>query len=75
MMGEKAFVNGDQCNEEKKRKRGLEEEVNGGGGNDVLDLLDGSLNCSFCMQLPERPVTVRFDSSFFVVIFLFSFFV
>ncbi|KAA8540611.1 hypothetical protein F0562_024470 [Nyssa sinensis] len=27
------------------------------GGNDVLDLLDESLNCSFCMQLPERPVT------------------
>ncbi|KAF8400080.1 hypothetical protein HHK36_015955 [Tetracentron sinense] len=27
------------------------------GENDVLDLLDGSFNCSFCMQLPERPVT------------------
>lgn len=26
--------------------------------NDVLKVLDGSLNCSFCMQLPERPVTV-----------------
>ncbi|XP_027368630.1 E3 ubiquitin-protein ligase ORTHRUS 2-like [Abrus precatorius] len=23
----------------------------------VLDIFDGSLNCSFCMQLPERPVT------------------
>ncbi|KAB1217541.1 E3 ubiquitin-protein ligase ORTHRUS 2 [Morella rubra] len=64
MMGEKAFVNGDQRNEEKKRKRGLEEEVNGGGGNDVLDLLDGSLNCSFCMQLPERPVTTPCGHNF-----------
>nr|GFB10047.1 E3 ubiquitin-protein ligase ORTHRUS 2-like [Tanacetum cinerariifolium] len=28
-----------------------------GGGSDVLKLLSGSFNCSFCMQLPERPVT------------------
>lgn len=28
--------------------------------NDVLDIVDGSLNCSFCMQLLDRPVTVRF---------------
>lgn len=26
--------------------------------NDVLDIIDGRLNCSFCMQLPDRPVTV-----------------
>jgi E3 ubiquitin-protein ligase UHRF1 len=26
----------------------------------VLDIFDGSINCSFCMQLPERPVTVSF---------------
>ncbi|GKE32995.1 E3 ubiquitin protein ligase ORTHRUS 2-like protein [Tanacetum coccineum] len=26
-------------------------------GSDVLKLLSGSFNCSFCMQLPERPVT------------------
>ncbi len=56
-----------------KRKRGEEEEededddedVKEGGDNDVLDLLDGSLNCSFCMQLPERPVTVRSFSHFY----------
>lgn len=30
------------------------------GMKDVLAVLDGSLNCSFCMQLPDRPVTVRF---------------
>lgn len=28
--------------------------------NGMLDILNGSLNCSFCMQLPERPVTVCF---------------
>ena len=27
--------------------------------NDLLDLIGGTLNCSICMQLPERPVTVR----------------
>lgn len=41
---------------EKKKRKGKERESD----CDVLDLLDGSLNCSFCMQLPERPVTVRF---------------
>lgn len=29
-----------------------------GEGKDALDILSGTLNCSFCMQLPERPVTV-----------------
>lgn len=29
--------------------------------NDVLDLFDKQLYCSICMQLPERPVTVRQD--------------
>ncbi|KAJ7962104.1 E3 ubiquitin-protein ligase ORTHRUS 2-like [Quillaja saponaria] len=35
-----------------------------GGGKDVLDVLDGSLNCSFCMQLPERPVTTPCGHNF-----------
>jgi E3 ubiquitin-protein ligase UHRF1 len=26
--------------------------------NKVLEMFDESLNCTFCMQLPERPVTV-----------------
>lgn len=26
--------------------------------DDILDLLDESFKCSFCMQLPDRPVTV-----------------
>lgn len=37
--------------------------------NGVLDILNGSLNCSFCMQLPERPVTVSFFT-FFIFYFL-----
>lgn len=32
---------------------------------DVLNILDGSLNCSMCMQLPERPVTVYLDICFY----------
>lgn len=45
-----------------------EEEDNkasrGKGIGSVLDLLDEKFNCSFCMQLPERPVTVRYYSFF-----------
>ncbi|XP_057970299.1 E3 ubiquitin-protein ligase ORTHRUS 2-like [Malania oleifera] len=33
-------------------------------GSDVLDLLDGSLNCAFCMQLPDRPVTTPCGHNF-----------
>ncbi|CAN4123373.1 unnamed protein product [Withania somnifera] len=32
--------------------------------NDVLNILDGSLNCSICMQLPERPVTTPCGHNF-----------
>lgn len=31
---------------------------------EVFDLFDGSLNCSFCMQLPERPVTTPCGHNF-----------
>ncbi|KAL6984027.1 E3 ubiquitin-protein ligase ORTHRUS 2 [Sarracenia purpurea var. burkii] len=34
------------------------------GDNGVLDLFDESLNCSFCMQLPERPVTTPCGHNF-----------
>ncbi|XP_010249247.1 PREDICTED: E3 ubiquitin-protein ligase ORTHRUS 2-like [Nelumbo nucifera] len=33
-------------------------------GKDVLDLLGGNINCSFCMQLPERPVTTPCGHNF-----------
>ncbi|XP_058092902.1 E3 ubiquitin-protein ligase ORTHRUS 2-like [Magnolia sinica] len=32
--------------------------------NDVLGLLDVNLNCSFCIQLPERPVTTPCGHNF-----------
>ncbi|KAM3202781.1 E3 ubiquitin-protein ligase ORTHRUS 2 [Capsicum annuum] len=32
--------------------------------NDVLNILDGTLNCSMCMQLPERPVTTPCGHNF-----------
>ncbi|XP_059633421.1 E3 ubiquitin-protein ligase ORTHRUS 2-like [Cornus florida] len=32
--------------------------------NDVLNLLDESLNCSFCMLLPDRPVTTPCGHNF-----------
>lgn len=43
------------------RSASLEEETSRkrkNGSRNVLDILDGSLNCSVCMQLLERPVTV-----------------
>ncbi|GAU33277.1 hypothetical protein TSUD_279510 [Trifolium subterraneum] len=32
--------------------------------NGVLDIFDGTLNCSFCMQLPERPITTPCGHNF-----------
>lgn len=39
-------------------------EIGHGGDSDVLKLLTGSFNCSFCMQLPERPVTTPCGHNF-----------
>ncbi|KAJ0666667.1 putative [histone H3]-lysine(4) N-trimethyltransferase chromatin regulator PHD family [Helianthus annuus] len=39
-------------------------EIGSGGDNDVLKLISGSFNCSFCMQLPERPVTTPCGHNF-----------
>uniref|UniRef100_A0A5B7AQV8 RING-type E3 ubiquitin transferase n=1 Tax=Davidia involucrata TaxID=16924 RepID=A0A5B7AQV8_DAVIN len=47
---------------EKSKKRKGKEKVE--GGNDVFDLLDEGFNCSFCMQLPERPVTTPCGHNF-----------
>ncbi|PKA54804.1 E3 ubiquitin-protein ligase ORTHRUS 2 [Apostasia shenzhenica] len=52
------------------KEKGQEEEEedrekqNGDGANDVLGLLDEKFNCSFCMQLPERPVTTPCGHNF-----------
>ncbi|XP_076885558.1 E3 ubiquitin-protein ligase ORTHRUS 2-like [Bidens hawaiensis] len=43
---------------------GSGEKKESGSGNDVLKLLSGSFNCSFCMQLPERPVTTPCGHNF-----------
>ncbi|VFQ60876.1 unnamed protein product [Cuscuta campestris] len=40
------------------------EKKSNGGNNEVLNLLDGSLNCSICMQLPDRPVTTPCGHNF-----------
>ncbi|WJX54214.1 RING-type E3 ubiquitin transferase [Trifolium repens] len=32
--------------------------------NGLPDLFDGSVNCSFCMQLPERPITTPCSHNF-----------
>ncbi|KAM0002855.1 putative [histone H3]-lysine(4) N-trimethyltransferase chromatin regulator PHD family [Helianthus debilis subsp. tardiflorus] len=54
---------GDEPAEEKKEVAGGSGSGSG-GGNDVLKLLSGSFNCSFCMQLPERPVTTPCGHNF-----------
>ncbi|KAL1070168.1 hypothetical protein V6Z11_D11G004200 [Gossypium hirsutum] len=43
---------------DKEKEKGKEKE------SSVLDVLDGSINCSFCMQLPDRPVTTPCGHNF-----------
>ena len=52
LMSGKAVLEKDVEEGEKEKYEDEDEE------KDVLDLISGTLNCSFCMQLPERPVTV-----------------
>ncbi|RZC48074.1 hypothetical protein C5167_041012, partial [Papaver somniferum] len=33
----------------------LDDDEKKSGGNDMMKILDDKLNCSFCMQLPDRP--------------------
>lgn len=72
----RAIENDPSLTEEEKRKK--RQELHGGSLKEkdevhvrrsgVLDIFDGSLNCSFCVKLPERPVTVSF---FFIIFFYF----
>ena len=57
---------------EKARKRQELLSGSGSGGNDqgkvmddneILAILGDNMSCSFCMQLPERPVTVKLSFS------------
>ncbi|KAL4346957.1 hypothetical protein GQ457_17G026380 [Hibiscus cannabinus] len=52
------LVSGRVEEDDDKEKKGKGEE------SSFLDVLDGSLNCSFCMQLPERPVTTPCGHNF-----------
>lgn len=57
-------LDGDE--EDDKQEAEEEESERGKRRNtDILELFDAKFNCSFCMQLPERPVTVCFFMGFF----------
>ncbi|KAK9039782.1 hypothetical protein V6N11_014972 [Hibiscus sabdariffa] len=55
LVGGRAEEDGD-----KEKGTGIEKEKE----SSVLDVLDGSINCSFCMQLPDRPVTTPCGHNF-----------
>lgn len=48
------------ANDEKEKGKEKEKEKNGGGVGGVLGILGDKFNCSICMQLLDRPVSVRF---------------
>ncbi|GAU11725.1 hypothetical protein TSUD_74760 [Trifolium subterraneum] len=69
----RAIENDNSLTDEQKAKK--RQELVGGSSksttetinrrsNGLLDLFDGSVNCSFCMQLPERPVTTPCGHNF-----------
>ncbi|KAH9705677.1 E3 ubiquitin-protein ligase ORTHRUS 2 [Citrus sinensis] len=47
-----------------KDKKGKHKVAGDGDENELSDIFGGSLNCSFCMQLPERPVTTPCGHNF-----------
>ncbi|KAJ7945609.1 E3 ubiquitin-protein ligase ORTHRUS 2 [Quillaja saponaria] len=49
---------------EEDDENGKKKKIHKGGEKDVLDVLGGTLNCSFCMQLPDRPVTTPCGHNF-----------
>lgn len=48
----------DDKQEEEESERGMRRNT------DILELFDAKFNCSFCMQLPERPVTTPCGHNF-----------
>ncbi|KAJ6835717.1 E3 ubiquitin-protein ligase ORTHRUS 2-like [Iris pallida] len=59
MSGGRAVAAATEEDEEEEEESRKKEEK-----NDVLDMLDEKFNCSFCMQLPERPVTTPCGHNF-----------
>lgn len=59
----------DDDNDAKRKRKGKGKGKEKENGGDVLDVLDETFKCSFCMQLPERPVSV--SSLFFFWVFFF----
>ncbi|RZR97227.1 hypothetical protein BHM03_00026366 [Ensete ventricosum] len=51
LVGGRGWVLAETDNEEEKKGKKM-------GNDDVLGFLDAKFICSFCMQLPDRPVTV-----------------
>lgn len=59
--------------EEEEGEEGRKRRTRKGKGKekeDAIELFDGKFKCSFCMQLPERPVTVSIGFSAILLIFL-----
>ncbi|WOL11468.1 hypothetical protein Cni_G20231 [Canna indica] len=59
-----ALLSGKAADAMDNDKEDEDKEKKGKGPGDVLDLLDAKFNCSFCMQLPERPVTTPCGHNF-----------
>ncbi|XP_073014032.1 E3 ubiquitin-protein ligase ORTHRUS 2-like [Typha latifolia] len=63
LHGGGATAGDDESGEEEEEEEGKSKKK-AKASNDVLDLLDEKFNCSFCMQLPERPVTTPCGHNF-----------
>ena len=64
MSGGSSAADADPASSSEKRKGKKKAD-----DDDVLGVLDENLNCSFCRELPERPVTV--SSSLLLIVLLF----
>ncbi|KAI4323095.1 hypothetical protein L6164_022730 [Bauhinia variegata] len=62
MNGKAACEDGDDDDE--KSEDDEEKKDGNGEGNDMLNVLSETFKCSFCMQLPERPVTTPCGHNF-----------